>query len=115
MRLTERKRTYIACDKNGNPTQVHYIEIKNKGLAQEKLCELEDIEELCEKMTTQFIYEIYEGTGEIDEKNYLECYALYNFKEKRIELIYGFEIEDWFKLDDYGKTWALTKDELENE
>lgn len=114
-RLTERKISYPSCDKNGNLTRVDYIEIKDKKLAQEKLYQLENIEELCEKMTTQSIYEIYDGRGEIDTKKYFECYALYNFKEKRIELIYGFEIEHWYKLDDYGKTWALTKEELENE
>ena len=112
-RLTERKTGYPSCDKNGNLEKVDYIEIKNKALAQEKLCLLEDIEELCEKITTQSIYEIYEDTGEIDEKNYLECQALYNFKERAIELRDLFEIVNWYKLDDYGKTWALDKQTLE--
>ena len=45
MRLTERKVTYPNCDKQGNLTQVDYIEIKDKKLAEEKLCKFEDIEE----------------------------------------------------------------------
>ena len=115
MRLTERKTNYLSCDKNGNITRVDYIEIKNKGLAQEKLCLLEDIEELCEKMTAQYVYEIYGSMNEIHELDYIGCHALYNFKEKRIEVLDCFEIVNWFKLDDYGKTWALTRKELDNE
>lgn len=114
-RLTERKTNYPSCDKKGNLTQVDYIEIKDKKLAEEKLCLLEDVEELCEKMVSQSIYEIYYGANEIHEENYIECQALYNFKEKRIELVDCFEIEHWYKLDDYGKTWALRKEDLENE
>lgn len=45
MRLAERKVAYPSCDKQGNITQVDYIEIKNKKLAEEKLCKFEDIEE----------------------------------------------------------------------
>lgn len=45
MRLTERKVDYPSCDKQGNLTQVDYIEIKDKKLAEEKLCKFEDIEE----------------------------------------------------------------------
>ena len=44
-RLTERKTNYPSCDKKGNITQVDYIEIKDKKLAEEKLCQLEDIED----------------------------------------------------------------------
>lgn len=111
-RLTERKTSYPSCDKKGNLERVDYIEIKDKKLAEEKLCELEDVEELCEKMVSQSIYEIYYGASEIHEEKYTECQALYNFKEKRIELVDCFEIVNWFNVDDYGKTWALTKEEL---
>ena len=45
MRLTERKVIYPNCDKQGNLTKVDYIEIKDKKLAEEKLCKFEDIEE----------------------------------------------------------------------
>ena len=45
MRLTERKVCYPSCDKQGNLTKVDYIEIKDKKLAEEKLCKFEDIEE----------------------------------------------------------------------
>ena len=115
MRLTERKTGYISCDKNGNLTRVDYIEIKDKKLAQEKLCELEDVEELCEKMVAQCVYEIYGSMDEIHEKNYIGCRATYNFKKRTIEIMDCFELINWFKLDDYGKNWALTKEELEND
>ena len=45
MRQTERKICYPSCDKQGNLTKVDYIEIKDKKLAEEKLCQVEDIEE----------------------------------------------------------------------
>ena len=45
MRQTERKVGYPSCDKQGNITKVDYIEIKDKKLAEEKLCKFEDIEE----------------------------------------------------------------------
>lgn len=44
-RLTERKTNYPKCDKQGNLTKVDYIAIKDKKLAEEKLCQLEDIED----------------------------------------------------------------------
>ena len=44
-RLTERKTNYPSCDEKGNLTRVDNIEITAKKLAEEKLCELEDIEE----------------------------------------------------------------------
>ena len=39
-RLTERKIGYPSCDKEGNLTQVDYIEIKDNKLAEEKLYQL---------------------------------------------------------------------------
>lgn len=79
-----------------------------------KLGRLEDLEELCEKIVSQPIYEKYEDNGKIHKEDYTEYKALYNFKERRIEL-YGYEFINWFELDNYGITWALTKEELEEE
>lgn len=76
-----------------------------------KLQYLEDIEELCEKIVSQPIYEKYEDNGKIHKEDYTEYKALYNFKERRIEL-YGYEFINWFELDKYGKTWALDKEEF---
>ena len=76
-----------------------------------KLGRLEDIEDLCEKIVSQPIYEKYVDTGEIHEEDYTEYRALYNFKERTIE-IYDFEFINGFKLDNYRKTWALTKEKL---
>lgn len=78
----------------------------------DKLGQLEDVEELCEKIVSQPIYEKFRDTGEIHKEKYTDYIALYNFKERRIE-IYGFEFIMWFKLDEYGKFWAFTKEELE--
>lgn len=43
MRLTERKVCYPRCDNQGNLDKVEYIAIKDKKMAEEKLCQLEDI------------------------------------------------------------------------
>ena len=80
--------------------------------AYQELGKLEDLEELCEKIVSQPIYEKYEDNGQIHKEDYTEYQALYNFKERRIEL-YGYEIINGFEIDKYGKTWALTKEELE--
>ena len=82
--------------------------------ALDKLGQLEDIEELCEKIVSQPIYEKYEDNGKIHKEDYTEYKALYNFKERRIEL-YGYEFINGFEVDNYGKTWALTKEELEQD
>ena len=76
-----------------------------------KLGRLEDIEELCEKICSQPIYVKYKDIDEIHEENYTDCQVLYNFKEKRIQM-YNCVLINYFKLDSYGKTWALTKEEL---
>lgn len=78
----------------------------------QKLGQLEDVEELCEKIVSQPIYEKYEDNGKIHKEDYTEYQALYNFNERRIEL-YGYEFINRFELDKYGITWALTKEELE--
>lgn len=108
MRFTERFDVIIAVDKCG--IEYHSKGIKCKSGYDEKLCQLEDAEELCEKIVSQPIYEKYD-TGEIHKEDYTEYHALYNFKERKIE-VYGFEFINWFELDEYGKTWALTKEEL---
>ena len=42
-------------------------------------------------------------------------YLCFSENEKR-ELEFQFRVGDtWYKVKDYGKTWALTKEELENE
>ena len=76
-----------------------------------KLGQLEDIEELFEKIVSQPIWEKYTDTGEVHQENYTECDALYNFKKNRIEL-YMYDFVNYFEIDMYGKTWALTKEEL---
>ena len=100
-RLTERR--------NGLYYDIEECVVSN---CSQKLGQLEDIEELCEKIVSQPIYEKYEDNGKIHKEDYTEYKALYNFKERRIEL-YGYEFINWFELDNYGITWALTKEELE--
>lgn len=114
MRLTERKVAYPHCDKQGNITQVDYIEIKDKKLAEEKLCKFEDIEEelgieliaLFKALKQQKVWTKY--NNEIDlcdncEYQLLESF-IYFYWDNGKHLV--------FELKDYGKTWALTKEEL---
>lgn len=78
----------------------------------DKLHQLEDIEELCEKVVNQPIYEKYYNTNEIHKEDYTDCRALYSFENNRI-VLYRYNLVYYLELDQYGKTWAFTKEELE--
>ena len=124
-RLTERKTSYPSCDKNGNLTQVDYIEIKDKASAEEKLCQLEDIEQelgmelkvyhklmnmlYCSKTNILYVKDkdkiVQVGILEIDYCK--KKIIFYKDKSYNEDYVYGFI--------QYGKTFALTKEELENE
>ena len=91
----------------GTPTEGHSIYEQ-----QYKLRDLENVEELCEKIVAKPIYEKYRDTGEIHKEDYTECSALYSFEKKRIEL-YMYDFVNYFEIKDYGTWWALTREELE--
>ena len=131
MRLTERKTNYPSCDKNGNLTRVDYIKIKDKALAEEKLVQLEDIEEELgidlitlykalnkgfyikyndkivrippdKNITVNFWYNLINVS--VPPKFFIDCKKGTDYLSEEIDEEY------WFK--DYGKDWALTKEEL---
>lgn len=77
-----------------------------------KLSKYEDIEEVCEKLVSQPIYEKYYNTNEIHKEDYTDCRALYSFENNRI-VLYRYNLVYYLELDQYGKTWAFTKEELE--
>lgn len=85
---------------------------KAKNSAFNKLGQLEDIEELCEKIVSQPVYVKNEYTNDIYEEDCTDCGALYDFRTKKIVIYDGREFEDWFDLKNYKKTWAFSKDEL---
>ena len=89
--------------------ELHIVKDVNKAL--DKLSKLEDIEELCEEIVSKPIFEKYEDTNKIYAEDYTDCVALYSFKYDRIEL-YRHAFANYFELKEYGKTWALTKEEL---
>lgn len=99
-------------DKDGNIEVVKIIKDLNIVEACEKLYEYENIEELCEKMVSQPIYEKDIDNGEIHEEDFKGHTALYNFKERRIEL-YSDGYLVYFELDSYGKEWSLCCEDLE--
>lgn len=110
-RLTEKIQQY---DKDGNIEVVKRIKDLNIDEACEKLYEYENIEELCEKIVSQTVYEKYEYTGEIHEEDFKGYTALYNFKERRIELYYE-EYPIYFELDSYGEKWSFCCEDLEED
>ena len=129
MRLTERKVSYPKCDKQGNLTRFDYIEIKDEKLAEEKLCQLEDVEEELGIDLKTLFKALREGI-------YVKTWGFANsrvgkdvivkIRVPKLKLDYethtyfAFEfvkkgITQTYKLCDYGKTWALTKEELESD
>ena len=110
-RLTEKIHQF---DKDGNIEVVKRIKDLNIDEACEKLYEYENIEELCEKIVSQPVYEKYGYTGEIHEEDYKGYTALYNFKERRIEL-YSEGHPIYFELDSYGKEWSLCCEDLKED
>ena len=108
-RLTEKIQQF---DKGGNIEVVKRIKDLDMDEACKKLYEYENIEELCEKIVSQTVYEKYEYTGEIHEEDFKGYTALYNFKERRIEL-YSEGYPIYFELDRYGEKWSLCCEDLE--
>lgn len=122
MRLTERKVAYPSCDKKGNIAKVNYIEIKDKKLAEEKLCQLEDIEDELGIDLATFI-KIFENGIYVKSQctnNKIERWLPFDIKV--IKSTYQTDIcyirskkNKYVGCFNYGKTWALTKEELEND
>ena len=131
-RLTERKIGYPSCDKKGHLEKVDYIKIKDKKLAEEKLCQLEDIEEELgidliilfkalnkgfyikyndkivrippdKNITVNFWYNLINVY--IPPKFFIDCKKGTDYLSEEIDEEYWFE--------DYGKTWSLDKKTLE--
>ena len=115
MRLTERKTIYPKCDNHGNLTKIDCIEIKNKGLAEEKLCQLEDIEEelgidlitLFKALKNGFWYKKENDIFYISKNDYLLTSGAIHYVGKGL-IFAGLFLSNI----DYGKTWALTREEL---
>lgn len=76
-----------------------------------KLYDLEDIEELCINMTTKPIYEKFFRTT-IRKLDFTGWNTAYDFKNNCIMVYKGHEATI-YSVDEYGKTWALTREELE--
>ena len=101
MRLTEKYHGHYCSNKNGGFYDLY-----------KKLGQLEDAEELCEKVTKQPYY-LKDPDGTISETDDTDCTALYSFEKNAIVLIYYGECSFILKINEYGKTWAFTKEELE--
>ena len=122
-RLTERKTSYPSCDKNGNLERVDYIEIKDKSLAEEKLVQLEDVEDELKVDLTILFKALKNGCFAKETFDYMGKKQTQIIFTEFTQLYYADDLDDYlihirtrdYYLKDYGKTWALTKEELENE
>lgn len=76
----------------------------------DKLGQLEDIEEICLKLKTEPLYE-KTTFGEIYKEDYTEYNIYYDFNSRSI-VIYDYEYVNDYPMEEYGKTWALTEEEL---
>ena len=116
MRTTERKVAYPHCDKHGNLIKVDYIEIKDKKLAEEKLCRLEDIEEeIGIDLITLFKAlknGVYEKDAYINKIKHTNIRGLEVHSLCAIALASVPECDYILEYKNYGKTWALTEEEL---
>ena len=124
-RLTERKTNYPSRDKKGNLTQVDYIKIKDKALAEEKLVQLEDIEDelgMELKVYHKLMSMLYCGEPNIlyvKDKDTIVQVGILEIDYCKKKIIFYEDISDIdgyiYNFIQYGETFALTKEELENE
>lgn len=78
---------------------------------EQKLGQLEDIQELCTKMTAQPLYEKFSKTN-ICKLDFIGWNTAYDFENNCI-IIYKDKKATAYFINNYGKTWALTREELE--
>lgn len=120
-RLTKKEGVITQIDKDGNIKKNEFIEVKDKDEAYKKLCELEDIEqELGIKLTTLFKalkYGVYYYTSQNQlTHDYVWLYDNYVSASVRDKLSYSLLTcfqKQILSFEDYGKTWSLTKEALE--
>ena len=80
-----------------------------------KLKKLEDIEDICKTIKKQPFYTKTAFTKTISKEDYTKYDSFYSFPKHSIE-IYDYENEqriDSLRMEEYGVTWALKKEELE--
>lgn len=126
-RLTEKEeggfdlKTYkpIDCESIGWDAKVEFTQLAGYEGCLRKLGKLEDVEEkLGIDLITLFkaLKDGFYVRGE-DHKNTSKVSLVYNFYDDKqwalLTFHYGYEADIWLYLKDYGKTWALTKEELE--
>lgn len=113
MRLTKKtKNGYFHKLFGDNPIYTKEQMISDLDDIVQKLGQLEDAEELCIKMTTQPIYEKFKlSSTHICKLDYTGYNAAYDFKNNCI-IVYTDHKATIYSVNEYGKTWALTKEEL---
>ena len=114
-RLTKKEGVITQIDKDGNIIKNDFIEVKDKDEAYKKLCQIEDIEQefgidlitLFKAVMNGFWYKNKYGYHQADDYEYV-----IDLESNRLVKLYE-EDGRIFCFEDYGKDWALTKQELE--
>lgn len=122
-RLTKKEGVITQTDKDGNIIKNDFIEVKDKDEAYKKLCQLEDIEqELGIDLITLFKalkYGVYYYTSQNQlTHDYVWLYDNYVSASVRDKLSYSLLTcfqKQILSFEDYGKTWSLYKQTLENQ
>ena len=108
MRLTEKRVIHPSCKVNGELENREYIHVKDKNLAEKKLFELEDIEDELGIDLAILFKALKQGFYFKDDFG-----DIIHFEKELLQSLIKGKVQDLKKeLKDYGKTWALTKEEL---
>ena len=120
-RLTKKEGVITQIDKDGDNKKNNFIEVKDKDEAYKKLCQLEDIEEeIGIELTTLFKalkYGVYYYTSQNQlTHDYVWLYDNYVSASVRDKLSYSLLTcfqKQILSFEDYGKTWSIYRENLE--
>lgn len=125
-RVTEKRVIYPVCRKGETPEKREFIYIKNKAYAENKLFVLENIEQEFGVGLNILLKDVHNPIDFIRKFGVSRIWFFDDGKLQKADihnLDYNKDVlhlltnDGWHttrKVSDYGKTWALTREELEN-
>jgi len=78
---------------------------------EKRIASLEEYNSLCSKIKTQHIFRGMKGGSRIKELDYTRENFAYEPEDNEI-VVFNSELVDRLGIDDYGKWWAFTREEL---
>ena len=129
-RYTKKIKVLPRVDKDGTEHWVEDIVVSDRGAADKKLYDIENIEDFFGidliKLINMKVFYLKEGDqilkiemGYVRNEDNMASETLIDFTEKCIHIAdyWGCDYMDETQVpfEDYGKTWALTKEELKDE